>query len=417
MTMNRTILPITLALLCLLLSLKVEAQSFIDKNEIGFRYCMNYADMNYTHKMYNIYNHKDFWQNGFGFFTTSRVSSHFAIRPEVDFIGRGTFLKYEDISYKLDAKYVDLRLPLIISLAPHSAVNPYLFVAPELCIVREGEITFKSDRLPIDMFPAGKITTDLAEGNIRPYDFSVMGGIGFEIPIRIDNFRFSIAAEAGYSLGLLDTFSDDELDGDANVLDYMLPYTYTPESSRFNRGIEGAVTISLPLSNFRLIPKPAPKPVVVETIPELEPEPETEVIQYEIKDCYSFEEMYSFVKQGFDVSDKRICVFDMKFQFGSAKLLRSSEKYLDNVVGMMKAYPRMRITINGHTDNIGSEETNQTLSEKRAQSVADYLIRHGIEAHRMTCYGYGLRYPIDTNATEAGRARNRRVEIEVTRIQ
>lgn len=406
MTMKKNKLSIAFFLLCLLPVMKAEAQRFIDKTEIGFRYCWNYADMNYSHKMYNIYNHKDFWQNGFGIFMTSHISSHFAIRPEIDFIGRGTYLKYEDISYKLDAKYVDLRLPLIVSLAPHSAVNPYLFVVPELCIVREGEITYKSN-------PTGKISTDLAEGNIRPYDLGVMGGLGLEIPIRIDNFRFSIAAEAGYSLGLLDTFSDDELDGDAIVLNPS-PYTYTPESSRNNRGIEAAVTISLPLSNFRLIPKPAPKPVVVERI--VEPEPEPEVIEYEIKDCYSFEEMYSFVKQGFDVSDKRICVFDMKFQFGSAKLLRSSEQYLDNVVGMMKAYPRMRITINGHTDNVGSEETNQTLSEKRAQSVFDYLVKHGIEPNRMTCHGYGLRYPIDTNATDAGRARNRRVEIEVTRI-
>lgn len=397
-------LSLALSLLLFIPAINAEAQHFIDKNEIGFRYLWNYADMNYTHKMYDIYKHKDFWQNGFGFFMTNHISSHFAIRPEIDFIGRGTSLKFEDISYKLDAKYVDLRIPLIVSLAPNSAVNPYLYVAPEVCIVREGEITYKSNQ-------TGKITTDLAEGNIRPYDVGVIGGLGLEIPIRIDNFRFSIAAEAGYNLGLLDTFSDDELDGDAIVLNPS-SYTYTPESSRNNRGIEGAVTISFPLNNFRLIPKPAPKPVVEEIIPE----PEPEVIEYEIKDCYSFEEMFNFVKSGFDVSDKRICVFDMKFQFGSAKLLRSSELYLDNVVGMMKAYPRMRITINGHTDNVGSEETNQTLSEKRAKSVFDYLVRHGIEPNRMSCHGYGLSYPIDTNATEAGRARNRRVEIEVTRI-
>ena len=405
MTMKRKILSFAFALLLFLPAINAKAQHFIDKNEIGFRYCWNYADMNYTHKMFDIYKHKDFWQNGFGFFMTSRVSNYFAIRPEIDFIGRGTSLKFEDISYKLDAQYVDLRLPLIVSFAPNSAVNPYLFVAPEVCIARKGEITYKSNL-------TGKITTDLAEGNIRPYDVGVIGGLGLEIPIRIDNFRFSIAAEAGYNLGLLDTFSDDELDGDAIVLN-PTPYTYTPESSRNNRGIEAAVTISFPLSNSRLIPKPAPKPVVVE----IEPEPESEMIEYEIKDCYSFDEMYSFVKQGFDVSDKRICVFDMKFEFGSAKLLRSSEKYLDNVVGMMKAYPRMKITINGHTDNIGTEETNQALSEKRAQSVYNYLVKHGIEGERMSCHGYGLRYPIDTNDTDAGRARNRRVEIEVTRIE
>lgn len=397
----------TLALLCQLFTPKSEAQSaFLDKNSIGFRYAWNHADMNYSHKMFNMYKHKDFWQNGFGFFLTHRVSDHFAIRPEIDFIGRGTMLRFEDISYKLDAKYVDLRLPLVVSLAPHAVVNPYLFVVPELCIVREGEITYKSDQ-------TGKIAIDLAEGNIKPYDVGVMGGLGIEVPIRIENFRFSIIAEAGYSLGLIDTFSEDELDADALVLN-PTPYTYTPESSRCNRGIEAAVAISFPLGNLKALPKPKPRPVVVEK--EVEPESEPE-FEYEIKDCYTFEEMYSFVKQGFDIRDKRICVYDMKFEFGSAKLMRSSEKYLDNVVGMMKAYPKMKITINGHTDNVGSDETNQTLSEKRAQSVFDYLVKNGIEAERMSCHGYGLRYPIDTNTTDAGRARNRRVEIEVTRIK
>ncbi|MBQ8957121.1 MAG: OmpA family protein [Bacteroidales bacterium] len=407
--MKRRLPSLTLALLLLMPAVNAVAQRFIDKNEIGFRYCWNHADLNYSHKMFDIYTHKDYWQNGFGFFITHRVSDNFAIRPEIDFIGRGANLKFEVISYIMDAKYVDLRLPLMVSFAPNAAVNPYLFVAPELGIVREGEITFKSDQ-------TGKLTTDLAEGNISPFDVGVYGGLGVEIPISIDNFRFLVAAEAGYNLGLLNTFSEDELDGDAIVLNPSA-YTFTPEGSRNNRGIEVAMTITLPLTNFSLIPKPKPRPKVVERIIEPEPEPEVEVFEYEIKDCYSFEEMYAFVKSGFDVSDKRICVFDMKFQFGSAKLLRSSEKYLDNVVGMMKAYPRMRITINGHTDNIGSEETNQTLSEKRAQSVFDYLVRHGIDANRMSCHGYGLRYPIDTNATEARRAKNRRVEIEVTRIR
>ena len=399
-----------LVALCMMACVTATTQNtFTNRTEIGFKYGWNHADMNYSHKMYDIYKHKDNWQNQFGFFMKSNVGDHFAIRPELTFINRGTRLKFEDISYKIEAKYFDFRLPLMVSFAPHGAVNPYLFIAPELCVVREGEITFNS-------LQTDKIATDLSLSNIRTYDVAVMAGLGLEVPIHIGQFRFSIAAEAGYSLGLLNTFADDELDGDALVLNPS-PYTYTPDGIRTNRGIEAAVVLNLPLSNLNIVPKPKPRPVIEERIIEPEPEPEVEVFEYEIKDCYSFEEMYDFVKNGIDISDKRICVFDMKFQFGSAKLLRSSEKYLDNVVGMMKAYPRMRITINGHTDNIGSEETNQTLSEKRAQSVFDYLVKHGIDADRMTCHGYGLRYPIDTNATEAGRAKNRRVEIEVTRIR
>ena len=392
--------------LCLAACTTATAQSaFTNRTELGFKYGWNRADMHYSHKMYNMYKHRDNWQNQFGFFMKSNVSDHFAIRPELTFINRGTRMKFEEINYRIEAKYFDLRLPLMISFAPHSAVNPYMFITPEVCIVRKGEITFNSPQ-------TDKITTDLSLSNIRNCDVAVLAGLGLEVPIRIGQFRFSLAAEAGYSLGLLNTFADDELDGDAYVLNPS-PFTYTPQGRRTNRGIEAALVINLPLSNLNTVPKPKKRPVVVET----EPEPIVEVFEYEIKDCYSFEEMYSFVKNGVDISDKRICVFDMKFQFGSAKLLRSSEKYLDNVVGMMKAFPRMRITINGHTDNIGTEEANQKLSEQRAQSVFDYLVKHGIEPSRMSCHGYGLNYPIDTNATEAGRARNRRVEIEVTRIK
>lgn len=406
--MNKKNLSIAVILLCLLTCFKSEAQnSFLDKTDIGFRFGWNYADMKYSNEMFNIYKHQPNWKTGYGFFITSHVTPHFAIRPEVDIMGRGTSLRYEDIRYNLNVKYVDVRLPLIISIAPRALVNPYLFIAPEFCMAWKGTITYKSDFF-------GKDSTPISKGNIRPFDVAVLGGLGIEIPIRIGNFRFSIAGEAGYNFGFLDTFSEDELEGDADVINWYEPDTYTPESSRFNRGIEAALTFSLPLGNFHRSSK-SKEPRYEEPI--VEPTHQTEILEYEIKDCYTFEELYSLVKQGVDVSNKRICVFDMKFQFGSAKLMRSSEEYLDNVVGMMKAYPGMKIQINGHTDNVGTAEFNQTLSEQRAQAVANYLTKHGIDASRMSCSGFGLRYPIDTNDTEEGRARNRRVEIEVTRTK
>ena len=79
---------------------------------------------------------------------------------------------------------------------------------------------------------------------------------------------------------------------------------------------------------------------------------------------------------------------------------------------MLKADGDLRIQINGHTDSIGTDKYNQDLSERRAKSAANYLINKGISRYRITCTGYGEDYPIDTNATEKGRARNRRVEIE-----
>ncbi|MFM7726035.1 MAG: OmpA family protein, partial [Flavobacteriales bacterium] len=73
-----------------------------------------------------------------------------------------------------------------------------------------------------------------------------------------------------------------------------------------------------------------------------------------------------------------------------------------------------KIEIGDHTDNVGSDDTNLTLSNNRAQSVVDYLIRKGIDSGRLTAKGYGETQPIDTNDTDIGRAKNRRTEFKVT---
>jgi OOP family OmpA-OmpF porin len=73
----------------------------------------------------------------------------------------------------------------------------------------------------------------------------------------------------------------------------------------------------------------------------------------------------------------------------------------------------MKVRIAGHTDNIGSEEYNQRLSEARAKAVYEYLISRGISADRLSYIGYGESRPIDTNETSEGRQNNRRVELEI----
>ena len=75
--------------------------------------------------------------------------------------------------------------------------------------------------------------------------------------------------------------------------------------------------------------------------------------------------------------------------------------------------PTMRIEIRGHTDNVGNDAENQTLSQRRAKAVYDFLIQNGIEATRLTYKGFGKTQPIDTNDTEQGRANNRRTEFVI----
>ncbi len=89
-------------------------------------------------------------------------------------------------------------------------------------------------------------------------------------------------------------------------------------------------------------------------------------------------------------------------------------KRLDAIVDVMKKYSRANFSITGHTDSAGAASNNLRLSDRRAKAVKNYLLGHGIDAARITAKGLGEEYPVDTNATRAGRANNRRVEIKVT---
>lgn len=85
---------------------------------------------------------------------------------------------------------------------------------------------------------------------------------------------------------------------------------------------------------------------------------------------------------------------------------------LDEVASILEKNPEMEVEVQGHTDNTGSATYNQWLSEKRAQKVKDYLVSKGIDSSRLEAKGYGLTQPVASNATEEGRAQNRRVELK-----
>ena len=101
------------------------------------------------------------------------------------------------------------------------------------------------------------------------------------------------------------------------------------------------------------------------------------------------------------------------FDFGKSVLGSDSYPELNRVVKLMKENPDMEIEISGHTDNVGSDAFNMKLSDERAKAVRDYLIDNGIDGDRITAKGYGKNKAVDTNETEEGRQRNRRVEFTI----
>ena len=104
---------------------------------------------------------------------------------------------------------------------------------------------------------------------------------------------------------------------------------------------------------------------------------------------------------------------NVRFELNSSELTPGSSESLDKVVAAMNEYPDLRIEIQAHTDSMGEAAYNQSLSEKRAQSVRTYLVGKGIAANRMEAKGYGETRPIADNSTREGRAENRRVELKV----
>ena len=107
----------------------------------------------------------------------------------------------------------------------------------------------------------------------------------------------------------------------------------------------------------------------------------------------------------------------VQFQTGSAILKSESNAVLNQIADIMNRYPDFNMNISGHTDNTGSSSANQSLSERRAKTCYDYLVKKGISPDRMNHTGFGESRPISNNENEKGRTLNRRVEFNLVNRQ
>ena len=418
-------------------------QVVFPRNLIGVRGGLNMSDMIYSQKLVDRYKH--YWQPQgmlglFGHFQLG--NSNLSLRPEVTLIGRADSLQWKDVEYRMKAHYVDFRLPLTYNFRiDGSHVSPYLMVVPEFGMAYGGKIGYHADD-----FPKG-VTAKVTKADINRFDAGVMFGAGIDFLVETKSIPLLLSVEAGYNMGLLNTFAQREIkdnpdiaEADRSIIANRFFGAELWQKERKNRGVEVALRIALPLDgSWKQERKPLAKAVdttrkapdtvfivVVDTTPKV---PDTVYIgqpavkendgegpSYVHKDCYSFSEMYAFITLGIDISDKRICLFNINFDFDSYRLRPESKQPLYDVAMMMKAYPEMRIKVYGHTDSLGTENYNNVLSLQRANAVIKYLKSQGIDGSRMEPEGCGKKYPIDTNQTPQGRFRNRRVEIEVMNV-
>jgi outer membrane protein OmpA-like peptidoglycan-associated protein len=105
---------------------------------------------------------------------------------------------------------------------------------------------------------------------------------------------------------------------------------------------------------------------------------------------------------------------DVLFAFNKYELKPEARERLARISGIVLAYPDLKLEIDGYTDSIGSDEYNQTLSDKRAEAVRDYLVSSGVNMNSVVAHGMGKADPVADNSTEKGRQLNRRVEMIVS---
>lgn len=209
--------------------------------------------------------------------------------------------------------------------------------------------------------------------------------------IKNGSTQYSEEKESDFAL-LLATGLDYRLNRNWNT---RLSYEYVNNIDRdtdlhfLNLGIDYRFGNSAPQRELEPTPTPPP-PVVVEP-------KQPQVVEHFTQELSSYSN-------------------DSLFESNSANLTFSLREQLRPMLKRLRAYPTSTVEITGYTDSTGASNYNQRLSEQRAKAVAQFFIQEGIDTSRITTRGYGELFPISSNDTESGRARNRRVELNSPKL-
>ena len=267
-------------------------------------------------------------------------------------------------------------------------------------------------------YPIERTTLAIAGGD----DFvtgDLAAGLGYIFPLRIGRYQFGLRAEAEYRVG--DRFIERESDFEPDIA---APDTF--------KDVIINVGLQLPLRRVPQQPKPEPAVAVVApadsdgdgVLDDVDACPQTpQGVKVDNSGCAlppppppppckMPEPGERLSLDGCGTGDV-LELEGVNFEFDKDKLTPNAKTLLDQVAAELNDHPGIDIEIGGHTDSLGSDSYNQRLSASRAAAVMAYLGESGVESSRMSSKGYGEDVPIDTNETEDGRERNRRVELKI----
>lgn len=356
----------------------------------------------------------------FGLFAEFELgrSRRFSLRPELMFLSRGT--KISDIAniegyywgendgfsleYEHKTHFIDIRVPILYYFTPVTMkFRPYLYVAPVIGFATGGNISATGNEESGHYSATYKM--DVSKANMASVYVAGALGAGFTYPLTISERTFHFGIDLNYQYGFTDTYASMEKDGEALSKGFFTAYDI--KGTRKFSGFEVRASVSVPLSIF----KKRRKEVVLEPVPVVVPPPVAVAVPE--KDCYTLDEILELMRRNEPIEGKTICAIDLiNFEFGKSELNAVSREYLDKIAAMILR-SNASIKVKGHTDNVGTEEFNMDLSQKRAKAVYDYLLKKGISASKLSYSYYGMSRPIASNDTEEGRMMNRRVEFEI----
>ncbi len=378
------------------------------KFSLGIKRGINFADMRYSKPEYATYKYSPYLRTLFGLSAEVFLTPAISFKPDILLIGKGVKIT-DGTNYKMKLKAIDFNLPLVYTFRVGN-MYPYLLAGTSLSLYRGGKITLD------------RYETEVSKANISNSSLALRTGIGVKSQ-SFTSLNAYLCAEIAYNYGLTNTWSSQELSGRAEGLN-IDPYTIS--GTRKSVGLEFSVTLMVPVS--RIIKRAMPmankgvsivnsfftsNPKEESESPFVNPTPTQEPVIAEEKEYYTISEIIELIDNGQDVVGKKIMFQTITFETNKAVLKQESNKIIDEVIELMKKADWINMNISGHTDNVGTSETNTKLSEQRAKTVSDYITTKGIDKNKLSYEGRGEKEPIETNDTKEGRAKNRRVEFEI----
>lgn len=254
-----------------------------------------------------------------------------------------------------------------------------------------------NDKATHDVSPAGQVNYG-----------SNVGGLDLKLGLPMDNLLPYVKLGIGHLSGTSDAsaFGKDAFHGGLGLEYKFAPnWSVAGEWTTINAKDQGVkfknnnLTVNVNYYFGGHTPAPAPAPIAMPKA-EPAPPPPAPTPAPKVEKCEN------------TIEHKKVSIEGANFATASAKLSHSADSQLDQVVDFAKKNPGSAIQINGYTDNRGKKEYNVKLSQQRAESVKAYLVAHGVAAGSVSAKGLGMEQPVADNKTEAGRAQNRRVEID-----